>query len=410
VCSSDLHAYLNGSFAVRSLLNRLESIPAEKLKLSRSLGLSPWQRFKLVEWPALRSTIPGLSATIFLLCFTSFAIVLTLGGSPRYNTLEVAIYEAVKLDFDIPHALDLALLQLMVCAALVFFASGFRSTTAIIGSNSEKSAWPEPTGARIFQIAIIGFFAVCFLAPLLAITIDGIKADFLKLFAETGFRRALITSLSIASASAAITFALTVLIALSKRNLTLPGRLGARAFAPTTNRVMAFSTALYLAFPSLVLGLSFFLVARQLPGSLNFWALVAVLVANVLMAMPFAIAIMAPAMEKTAMRYDRLCLSLGLKPLARWQVAEWPLLKRDIGYVVAISFCLSLGDLGVIALFGNQDFATLPWYLYQKMGSYRTDDAAGVALVLLVIVLTVFLTVPRIIGGRQQRAISNAET
>jgi thiamine transport system permease protein len=51
---------------------------------------------------------------------------------------------------------------------------------------------------------------------------------------------------------------------------------------------------------------------------------------------------------------------------------------------MALSFAmaLSLGDLGAVALFGSQDMVTLPWLLYSRMGSYRTADAAGLALFL----------------------------
>ena len=45
---------------------------------------------------------------------------------------------------------------------------------------------------------------------------------------------------------------------------------------------------------------------------------------------------------------------------------------------------LSIGDLGVIALFGSEDFTTLPFLLYQRFGTYRIDDAAGLALILTV--------------------------
>jgi thiamine transport system permease protein len=48
---------------------------------------------------------------------------------------------------------------------------------------------------------------------------------------------------------------------------------------------------------------------------------------------------------------------------------------------------LSLGDLGAIALFGSQNFITLPWLVYSNMGSYRTNDADGYALILGVICL-----------------------
>jgi thiamine transport system permease protein len=48
---------------------------------------------------------------------------------------------------------------------------------------------------------------------------------------------------------------------------------------------------------------------------------------------------------------------------------------------------LSLGDLGVIALFGSDHVRTLPYLLMQRMGSYRTEDAAGIALLLGVLCL-----------------------
>lgn len=134
---------------------------------------------------------------------------------------------------------------------------------------------------------------------------------------------------------------------------------------------------------------------------MNFWAVCALLTANVLMALPFAIATLAPAVEKTANRYDRLAFSLGIRGTARWKLLTVPLMRAEIGYVAALAFCLSLGDLGVIALFGSQDFITLPWLLYQKMGSYRTQDAAGIALIMLALTLCVFLLIPRLFAGKK---------
>ncbi len=55
---------------------------------------------------------------------------------------------------------------------------------------------------------------------------------------------------------------------------------------------------------------------------------------------------------------------------------------------------LSLGDLGAVALFGSDSLVTLPWLVYSKLGSYRTNDAAGFALILGLVcfVLTVLGT------------------
>jgi ABC-type sulfate transport system permease component len=55
---------------------------------------------------------------------------------------------------------------------------------------------------------------------------------------------------------------------------------------------------------------------------------------------------------------------------------------RATDHRLCLRLALSLGDLGAIALFGSDRIITLPWLLYQKLGSYRTDDAAGLALLL----------------------------
>ena len=160
--------------------------------------------------------------------------------------------------------------------------------------------------------------------------------------------------------------------------------------------MIAFSGNLYLAIPSLVLGLGFFLMYQKYDGSEIFWATVALLSANVLMSLPFALSVLTPAMHKTAQRYDKLAFSLGLTKLQRWVYIEYPYIKSTLGYIFALAFCFSLGDLGIIALFGSDEFTTLPWYLYQLMGSYRNADATGVALIMLVLVLSVFIGVPKL--------------
>ena len=62
---------------------------------------------------------------------------------------------------------------------------------------------------------------------------------------------------------------------------------------------------------------------------------------------------------------------------------------------------LSLGDLGVIALFGSDSVQTLPYLLYSRMASYRTSDAAGIALILGLLCLALVMAADRL--GRQPR-------
>jgi len=388
------HVYLNASFASRSLLHSFESIPVEKYRLAKSLGFSAWQRFWLIEWVAVRSTVTSSAATIFLLCFTSFAIVLVLGGSPSYNTLEVAIYEAVKIDFDITFALKLALIQLSISTLLVLLSSNLHTGLGNLKQESMTLTWKEPRYTALLQYGIISLLATAFILPLLAVIADGIGADYSSILTRSLFIRSLITSLVIATISATLTVFLTLMLSDARRSFQLPDRMSRLRGSTFLELLVAFSGNLYLAIPSLIMGVGFFLLSQQFEAPLLLWATGAVLSTNVLMSLPFALSVIAPAMQKTARRYDRLSLSLGLTPLARWRYVELPYLSASIGYIFALSFALSLGDLGVIALFGSDEVTTLPWYLYQLMGSYRTTDAAGVALILLLLVLAVFAFIP----------------
>ena len=394
------HVYLNASFASRSLLHTFESIPKEKYKLAKSLNFTIFQRFIYVEWPALRPTLLSIASTIFLLCFTSFAIVLVLGGSPAYNTLEVAIYEAVKLDFDIAMALKLALIQLGISTLLVVFSSNFRTNLTNLKTSSVNIPWCEPKRIKQTQMAIISLFALFFISPLVVIIIDGIGADFGRIVSEALFIKSFFTSIVLATVSSILTVIFAVLLSDTKRNFTLKHRLEENKFSKLLNIIVSFSGNLYLAIPSLILGLGFFLLSQRYEAPLAVWSTIALLTANILMSLPFALSVLSPAMQKTAQRYDKLIFSLNLSKLQRWVYCEYPYLKSSLGYVFALSFCFSLGDLGIIALFGSDDFSTLPWYLYQLMGSYRTSDAAGVALILLAITLSVFIVLPRLFGGK----------
>ncbi len=109
------HVFFNLPLAVRLLLPLWQVIPQHHWQLGEQLGMNAWQRFRFIEWPMLRETLPGVLLLVFMLCLTSFAVVLTLGGGPRSTTVEVAIYQSLRFDFDPARAVMLALLQLGLC-------------------------------------------------------------------------------------------------------------------------------------------------------------------------------------------------------------------------------------------------------------------------------------------------------
>jgi thiamine transport system permease protein len=105
------HVFYNLPLATRLILQGWLSIPVERFRLAASLGFSAADVQRRLEWPMLRDVVPGAFLVIFLICLTSFAVALTLGGGPRATTVELAIYQAFRFDFDLGRAALLAVLQ-----------------------------------------------------------------------------------------------------------------------------------------------------------------------------------------------------------------------------------------------------------------------------------------------------------
>lgn len=390
------HTILDGAFAARILLARLDAIADRRLKTGQSLGLGPWQRFSIIDWPAMAPSLPGLAAIIFLLAFTSFPIVLLLGGGPANQTLEVAIYSAVKLDFDLRGAVALALVQIVFCGAIVLLASAATPVSARVAP-SRPARWRDSRGARVLQWTILAAGVAGFGLPLLAILVDGVvgfvhdlDTASTPLLERPTFWNSLWASLGIGTASALLTLGLSIMISL------------ARAAAPRQAERLAISAPAYayLAVPAVVLSFGMFLLVRNLGIAPGRVAPVVVVIANALLSLPFALATLAPSMDAIVRTKGRLIRSLDLGGWRQFAAVEWPLIAREAGIVLALAFCFSLGDLGVVALFGTQDFATLPLFMYRALGSYRTNDAAVIAALLLVLTLAAFILLPRLLSGR----------
>ncbi|MBM3573436.1 MAG: ABC transporter permease subunit, partial [Alphaproteobacteria bacterium] len=125
------HLFFNLPLAVRLLLGMWSMVPGETWRLASQLGMGSGAIFRLIEWPLLRDGLPTVAGLIFMLCFTSFAVVLTLGGGPAATTVEVAIYQALRFDFDPARAVALALVQLILCCGMVAVGHGLIRTMTI---------------------------------------------------------------------------------------------------------------------------------------------------------------------------------------------------------------------------------------------------------------------------------------
>jgi thiamine transport system permease protein len=106
-----------------------------------------------------------------------------------------------------------------------------------------------------------------------------------------------------------------------------------------------------------------------------------------LMALPFVMRVLEPAIEDHRRQTARLTASLGVSGFSRLRRIDLPFLIGPILTALSFAMALSLGDLGAVALFGSSELTTLPWLVYSRLSSYRTNDADGLALLLGVICL-----------------------
>jgi len=149
--------------------------------------------------------------------------------------------------------------------------------------------------------------------------------------------------------------------------------------------------------PGIVLATGFFLLLNQTIG-LPESAEGIVIATNALMAVPYAMKVLENPLRDIAGRYSLLCLSLDIRGWNRLRLIELRALKRPLAQALAFACVLSIGDFGVVALFGNENFRTLPFYLYQQIGSYRSSDGAVTALLLLLLCFLLFTLIEKLPG------------
>ena len=385
------HVFFNLPLATRLLLQTLEQIPGEQRQLAAQLGMRGWHHFRLVEWPWLRRQIMPAAALIFMLCFASFATVLSLGGGPQATTIELAIFQALSYDYDPGRAALLALLQMVCCLGLVMLSQ--RLSKAIPAGTAAVSGWRNPQDswrAKLVDGLLITLALLLLLPPLLAVIVDGINQGFGSVLRQPALWQATFTSLRIAIAAGLLCVMLTTMLLWTSREL----RLRHRALA---GQALELSGMLILAMPGIVLATGFFLLLNSTVG-LPQSADGLVIFTNALMAIPYAMKVLENPLRDIAERYNRLCLSLDIRGWNRLRLIELKALKRPLAQALAFACVLSIGDFGVVALFGNDDFRTLPFWLYQQIGSYRSEQGAVTALLLLLLCFLLFTLIEKLPG------------
>ncbi|WP_241646003.1 thiamine/thiamine pyrophosphate ABC transporter permease [Rosenbergiella metrosideri] len=380
------HVFFNLPLATRLLLQALQQIPNEQRQLADQLAVQGWNLFKFLEWPWLKRQLFPAFVLIFMLCFTSFAIVLTLGGGPQATTLELAIYQALNFDYDPGRAALLAIIQLCCCGGLLLCSHWLTPLRA--HEVTLRQTWQhkvEGLGAAITDAVVLLVLVLFLIPPLIAVITAGIGPQTLTALTDPALWQALALSLKIAIVAGVLSVSITLMILWTSREYRRRQQHGWAS-------CLEASAMLILGVPSIVLATGAFLILNQTIG-LDRSPAYLVIIVNTLMALPYASKLLESPMRDLANQYSRLCLSLNLTGWQRLRHIELPTLRQPLLQAFAFASLMSMGDFGVIALFGSQDFQTLPYYLYQQMGAYRTQQAAVTALLLLLLCFLIFILI-----------------
>ena len=365
------HVFFNMPLVTRLILQGWLAVPSERFRLAASLN-APIGR--LIEWPMLRNILPSAFLVVFLICLMSFAVALTLGGGPKATTVELAIYQALRFDFDLGRAALLALVQFGICAAAATIAWGITSPE-VSGAGFDRAVqrWDGGVKRDVLAISLAALFLIL---PLGMIVLRGSSA---LLSLQPDIWQAALRSVIVALCSSALCTVMALALALR------------------AGRLVAVAGVLPLAASSLVLGTGLFLIVYPYisPAKL---ALPMTMLVNAVLALPFVLRAIAPAVTKIESDFGRLGASLGMSKCAwLWRIVL-PRLRGPIGFGAGIAAALSMGDLGVIALFASDAQETLPLAMYRLMGAYKMEAASGAALLLLIMSFMLFWICDR--GGR----------
>lgn len=377
------HVFFNMPLATRLILNGWALIPAEQHLIAASLGFRASDSLLHLEIPMLRRVLPGIFLVIFLICTTSFAVALALGGGPGATTVELAIYQAFRFDFDLPRAATLACVQMALgMGATIATLRITRVADFGVGLDRLPQRWDSDGLWLRYQDGTVLISAALFLLlPLFLVTMEGLTA-ITSLPASVW--HAAVRSFIIALAAGVLTSAVALCLSFGI----------ARARRPAPYEAISM---LAISASPLVLGTGLYLMLLPWTNPVA-WALPITLGVNVLLSLPFAVRALVPATHSLIADYHRLCASLGIAGVAWLYYVALPRLRGALGFSAGLAAALAAGDLGIVALFASPDQATLPLQMYQLMGAYRMEEAKAAAVILVALSLSLFWAFER--GGR----------
>ena len=398
------HVFFNVSVVVRTVGGLWRHLDAAPVHAARTLGASAARAFLEVTLPRLRPAIGAASAVVFLFTFTSFGVVLILGGAGR-STLEVEIHRATAQLLDLRTAAALSVLQLLAVVATLGVYDRTRRRHAARPLARAASALRPIAGARdrAAVTGAVGMLALVQGVPLLALLErslrvgDGWGLDhFRSLGSPT--REAVMSVAPAVAVRNSLAFAAvaTVIAMLVGTTAALAAVQGGR-----TGRLMDGALMLPLGTSAVTLGLGLLLAFRSGPLA-GRGAIMLVPLAQALVAIPFVVRTMLPVLRGIDERLREAAATLGATPRRVWREIDLPIVSRAGLVAAGFSFAVTVGEFGATIFVARASNPTVPVAIHRALGlpgAINLGRAMALSVLLAVITGVVVMLIDRVRVG-----------
>lgn len=403
------HAFFNYAVVVRTVGGAWANLDPRLEDAARSLGASRLRAVREVALPLLRPAITASAAIVFLFTFTSFGVILLLGG-PGLATIEVEIHRATVQLLNLPLASVLALLQLAaVTAALVVYGRLQRRPVARTPRASEEVLRrPATRGERWFLRGNLAVIAVLLVTPP-AVLVERAFAvgDGYGLGHFTGLatqaRGTVLTVAPLAAVRNSLLFAVAAaLIAVVVGTCTAIAVTGRRG---RLTRLVDRGLMLPLGTSAVTVGFGFLISLDRPPLDLRGSPLL-VPIAQALIATPFVVRSLVPAIEAIDGRLRDAAATLGAPPRRIWREIDLPIVARTALVATGFAFAIAVGEFGATVFVARAEMPTVPVAIFRALGrpgAANFGQAMALSTILLAVTATALLIIDRVRVGEVGR-------
>jgi thiamine transport system permease protein len=374
------HVFFNVAVVVRTVSTLWTRIDPSILEAARVLGATEWDVFRRVTLPLLKPAIAAASSIVFLFTFTSFGVVLILGGFDL-ATLEVEIYRQAVTLFDLPLAASLAIVQMAgVTGVLYSYARYQERHSATWTLDREATLSPAHGARRALVLAAVSTTLAALAVPLLVLVGRSARASsYRNLFVDDA-----VVGVPIRSVAYSLAFALAATV--------LATVIGIMAAAVITGRKGSlsrwFDLTLMLPLGTSAVTVGFgFILALDWPIDLRASAWL-IPIAHALIAIPFVVRTTVPTLRSIPRETREAASVLGASPWRVWREIDLPIVSRAALVGAGFAFVVSLGEFGATSFVARPNTPTIPVMIFRLLGR-PGETSFGMAMALSVVLAVI---------------------